>query len=262
MNVLIVHAHPEPRSMNGAVTRAAVETLEAQGHDVKVSDLYAMGFKATMTASDFPDFEEGEFLKYQREQDKGCSDGRLAADIVAEIEKCEWADLLILQFPMSWFSVPGILKGWIDRIFVRGIFYGTGKTFETGGMRGKRAMLSLTTGALQPMYTDNSRFGGLYQQMFHLNYGTLRFVGYDVLNPFVVYGPAHIGQDEREAYLARWCERLASIDREEPIPYPSWDEFDDNFQRVDQSATPLHSLQAPNLASRQPGATAGAAPKQ
>jgi NAD(P)H dehydrogenase (quinone) len=45
MNVLIVHVHPEPKSFNGALTRAAVKTLREQGHTVKVSDLYAMKWK-------------------------------------------------------------------------------------------------------------------------------------------------------------------------------------------------------------------------
>lgn len=44
MNVLIVYAHPEPKSFNGAMKDAAVETLSAAGHSVVVSDLYAMGF--------------------------------------------------------------------------------------------------------------------------------------------------------------------------------------------------------------------------
>jgi putative NADPH-quinone reductase len=42
MNVLIIHAHPEPRSFNGALTRTAVRALREQGHAVDVSDLYAM----------------------------------------------------------------------------------------------------------------------------------------------------------------------------------------------------------------------------
>ena len=43
MNVLIIHAHPEPNSPDGALTRRAVQVLEEQGHTVQVSDLYAMG---------------------------------------------------------------------------------------------------------------------------------------------------------------------------------------------------------------------------
>jgi NAD(P)H dehydrogenase (quinone) len=245
MNVFIVHAHPEPRSMNGAMTRTAVEELGARGHQVKVSDLHAMGFNPVMGAGDFDGFADGDFLKYQMEQERACTEDKLSADIAAEIEKCQWADLLILQFPISWFSVPGILKGWIDRVFVRGTFYGAGRTFERGGMQGKRAMLSLTTGGLPPMFSETGRFGGLYPLMFHLNYGSLRFVGYDVLDPFVVYGPARIGQDAREAYLDQWRTRLASVEDEAPIPYPLWDQFDENFQWLPGHEHALHTLRSP-----------------
>jgi NAD(P)H dehydrogenase (quinone) len=242
MNVFIVHAHPEPRSMNGALTATAVEALRAAGHEVRVSDLHAMGFQAVMSAADFEGFEPGAFLKYQARQETAALEGRLAADIRAEIEHCRWADLLILQFPISWFSVPGILKGWIDRVFVRGLFYGTGQVFETGGMRGKRALLSLTTGGLPHMFHERGRFGGLYPLLFHLNYGTLRFVGYDVLAPFVVYGPARIGQEAREGYLRAWRERLAGIEAEAPIPYPEADQFDAELQRKPGFDQPLHTL--------------------
>ena len=44
MHALIVLAHPEPRSFNAQMKDVAVETLEGQGHEVQVSDLYAMGF--------------------------------------------------------------------------------------------------------------------------------------------------------------------------------------------------------------------------
>jgi NAD(P)H dehydrogenase (quinone) len=39
MNVLLVYAHPEPRSLNGALKNFAVQRLQAAGHSVQVSDL-------------------------------------------------------------------------------------------------------------------------------------------------------------------------------------------------------------------------------
>ncbi|WP_228790721.1 NAD(P)H-dependent oxidoreductase [Nocardia cyriacigeorgica] len=44
MKTLIVHAHPEPASLNGALKDLAVTTLETAGHEVRVSDLYAMNW--------------------------------------------------------------------------------------------------------------------------------------------------------------------------------------------------------------------------
>jgi putative NADPH-quinone reductase len=53
MNVLVVHAHPEPKSFNGALTRAAIRALREHGHTVEVSDLYAMKWKSAADADDY-----------------------------------------------------------------------------------------------------------------------------------------------------------------------------------------------------------------
>ena len=52
MKVLIVHAHPEPKSFTAALRDQAVETLQAQGHEVRVSDLYAMNWNPVASAGD------------------------------------------------------------------------------------------------------------------------------------------------------------------------------------------------------------------
>jgi NAD(P)H dehydrogenase (quinone) len=53
MNIFIVYAHPEPKSFNGAMKDIAVETLQNAGHEVVVSDLYAMQFNAIVGVDDF-----------------------------------------------------------------------------------------------------------------------------------------------------------------------------------------------------------------
>ncbi|HMG49555.1 MAG TPA: NAD(P)H-dependent oxidoreductase, partial [Inquilinus sp.] len=54
MNILLVFAHPEPRSLNGALRDVAVQALEAEGHQVRVSDLYADRWKSEVDRADFP----------------------------------------------------------------------------------------------------------------------------------------------------------------------------------------------------------------
>ncbi len=53
MNVLLVFAHPEPRSFNGALNDAARDTLSSLGHTVETSDLYVMRFFAAISEADF-----------------------------------------------------------------------------------------------------------------------------------------------------------------------------------------------------------------
>src|SRR5688572_22145541 len=126
MNILIVYAHPEPRSLNGALKDLALRHLTAQGHEVRVSDLYAMGWKAVADGEDFQRLEAAERLFYARASKAAFADGSQTSDIAAEQQKLLWADAVIFQFPMWWFSMPAILKGWVERVFAYGFAYGVG----------------------------------------------------------------------------------------------------------------------------------------
>lgn len=68
MHVLVIHAHPEPQSFNGALTRQAVKTLTDSGHTVQVSDLYAIGFNPIADANDYLTREDPAYLRIDREQ--------------------------------------------------------------------------------------------------------------------------------------------------------------------------------------------------
>ena len=89
MNVLIVHAHPEPQSFNTALRDHSVKILAELGHTVEVSDLYAMGFNPVSGPDDFTDRANPDYLVYALEQRHGHETGTLAPDIAAEIDM--WA---------------------------------------------------------------------------------------------------------------------------------------------------------------------------
>ena len=150
MKVLIVYAHHEPRSFNGALKDTAVTTLGASGHEMIVSDLYAAGFEAAATRGDFLGTADPGYFKYQTEQRAAWANGRgdgFAPDITEEQRRLVWCDLVILQFPLWWFSVPAVLKGWIDRVLAVGFAYGGGRWFEAAPLAGRKALLSVTMGA-------------------------------------------------------------------------------------------------------------------
>ena len=111
MNILIVFAHPEPKSFNGALFDAAVRTLEAAGHVVGVSDLYRMGLNPGTGRDNFLTTKDPDYLKLQIEETYTSEHGSFAPEIDAEIQKIEACDLMIIQFPLWWFGLPAILKG-------------------------------------------------------------------------------------------------------------------------------------------------------
>lgn len=117
MNVLIVFAHPEQKSLSASLRDVAVRELEAVGHTVQVSDLYAMRWKSEIDRADFPSLAPDERLLPVAASKHAFDSDTLTADVKAEIEKLLWADTLILQFPLWWFTMPAILKGWVDRVF-------------------------------------------------------------------------------------------------------------------------------------------------
>ena len=188
MNVLIVHAHPEPKSFTAALRDQAVETLQAQGHEVRVSDLYAMSWNPVASAEDFCIRENPEYLVYALEQRRNSKEQTLAADIQQELDKLLWADLLILNFPIYWFSTPAILKGWIDRVLVSGICYGGKRFYDQGGLSGKKALVTVTLGGREHMFGEEAIHGPLEDMLRPLLRGTLAYVGLGVQPPTPSWG--------------------------------------------------------------------------
>ena len=60
MNVLLVLAHPERRSFNGAMFDTALDTLRAAGHNVVTSDLYRMGFDPVSSRRNFVSVKDAD----------------------------------------------------------------------------------------------------------------------------------------------------------------------------------------------------------
>ncbi|WP_200951019.1 NAD(P)H-dependent oxidoreductase [Mesorhizobium sp. Root695] len=69
MRIFIVHAHPEHNSFNGALTRAAQDALSAAGHEVVISDLYAMGFNTVSDRRNFTTIRDANYYHQQSEED-------------------------------------------------------------------------------------------------------------------------------------------------------------------------------------------------
>lgn len=233
MNVLIVHAHPEPASFCAAMCDEALQVLEAEGHGVEVSDLYAMNFNPVASAADFKNHRSADYLVYALEQRHGYETETLADDIRDEIAKVQRADLIILNFPLYWMSVPAILKGWIDRVFVSGAFYGGKRVYDRGGMAGKLALASVTLGGRDYMFGDGAIHGELFGPSGMLRcllQGSLGYVGMEVLEPFVAYHVPYIDHAARSKFLENWRDTLRQLDARHRLPMPRLADFDDSFR--------------------------------
>ncbi|MGV9882748.1 NAD(P)H-dependent oxidoreductase [Streptomyces sp. NPDC003006] len=224
--ILVVSAHPEPRSLNTALTDFAVDHLRAAGHEVRVSDLYAMKWKATVDADDFPDdaYEGGAAaprLQVMAASQEATLAGRLTPDVAAEQEKVRWSDAVVLQFPLWWFSVPAILKGWIDRVFTAGFAYGPTvlPPYSEGTLAGRRALVSVTVGAREPSFSDRGIHGELSDVLHPLQHGLLWFTGVAPLPPFAVYGANDLSEERFATARREYAARLDGLFTDAPLPF-------------------------------------------
>ncbi len=212
MNILLVYAHPEPTSLNGSLKDFSLKRLEAAGHTVQVSDLYAMKWKAVLDAEDSMDQPSEARFDASLASKHAFESGHQSADIADEQEKLLWADAVILQFPLWWYSMPAILKGWVERVYAYGFTYGVGEhsdkhwgdRFGEGTLAGKRAMLIVTAGGWESHYGLRGVNGPMDDLLFPIHHGILYYPGFDVLPPFVVYRTGRID----EAGFARTCDAL------------------------------------------------------
>lgn len=209
MQALIVHAHHEPKSFNGAMRSVAEETLHALGWRVEVSDLYAERFQAAAGPADFTLPTSSDRFGYVHEQRAAHRSGGYAADILREQDRVRRADLLVFQFPVWWYAPPAIVKGWADRVLSHGFAYTDSELFDTGLLRGRKAMLALTTGGTREELDADAAITGTVEEFIRpFSGGVLRFVGMDVLDPFVAYAPASVTDGERREMLHRYALHL------------------------------------------------------
>lgn len=213
MNVLVVYCHHEPKSYTSALKDAALEALKAAGHAVVLSDLYAMKFNPVASAADITDKTPDDYIQYMLEQQRASSAGVFSDDIKIEIEKVKSADFILFISPIWWFSVPAMLKGWFDRVFATGSTWDFGKIYEKGLLRGKKAMMVAVPGGPAELYQkDGAHHATLLEILHPILWGTLRFCGLEVLEPFVVHSPFQIGDDIRKQRIEELKEKLGRLE--------------------------------------------------
>ena len=108
MHALVVVAHPDPASLSHAVAQALADGVSGSGHSVEIADLAREGFD--------PRFSLNDLAVHRREIAQ-------PADIAAEQARVDRADALVLVYPIYWWSMPALMKGWIDRVFSNGWAY-------------------------------------------------------------------------------------------------------------------------------------------
>ncbi|OLP59759.1 NAD(P)H dehydrogenase [Xaviernesmea oryzae] len=172
MHSLIVIAHPEAGSYTHAVAEQVIGGLKDSPHNTyEIADLTAEDFDPRYTAADYRAFRDGTAPP---------------ADIVAEQARIDRADLLILIFPVYWWSLPAILKGWIDRVFTNGWAYIDAGGEDTTRLLGRLAVQTIAIGgATQRTYHKRGYAQAIQTQIDQGIFGYVgaRMVGSELLLP-------------------------------------------------------------------------------
>jgi putative NADPH-quinone reductase len=113
MKVLTVFSHPRRQSLSGAVLDAFTDGLRGAEQEVEIADLHAESFDPVMTVADEPDWND--------------SRKRYSDAVLREQARIARNDALAFVFPVWWWSLPAMLKGWIDRVWNNGWAYGDRK---------------------------------------------------------------------------------------------------------------------------------------
>jgi len=171
--VVLVFAHPYPdRSRANRRLLDAVKTLE----DVNVRSLYDL----------YPGFD---------------------IDVAAEQAALEKASTIVWQHPTYWYTVPGLLKHWFDKVLLRGWAYGEGGT----ALRGKRCLWVVTTGGDDDAYTASGMHGRAFESYVPVVEQTAVFCGMRWETPLIVQGVNALSDDELDAAASDYRARLEAL---------------------------------------------------
>lgn len=106
MKVLVVQAHPATDSFNAQMCDRVLRGLASADHEVRVHRLFDEGFDPRLTAAEWNGHLDPPETK---------------PHLAQHFSDLSWCDTLVLVYPTWWGAQPAMLKGWMDRVWVRGV---------------------------------------------------------------------------------------------------------------------------------------------
>lgn len=223
-----------------------MKTLGESGWQTTLSDLYAMDFDPREGPQHYPSRKDDEAFHTQTEQRFNADKESLPPEIEAEIQRLLDSDLLVVHFPLWWFGLPAILKGWMDRVFVYGRMYRSVMRYDKGVCAGKKMIACVTTGASENSCSYNGREGDTQLHLWPLLF-PFRYLGFEVLQPEVFHGVGGVafiennegGLNTLETYSNRWRDSLGSLGTRPTVQYNCDEDFDETKRLVPRA--PVYS---------------------
>lgn len=187
-HILVLCAHPDLRlsRVNHRLLEAAraLERDPPPGVTLEVRDLYAR----------YPDY---------------------VLDVQEEQAAAERADLIVWQHPIYWYSMPPLMKLWLDEVLAHGWAYGR----SGHALRGKDLWLVASTGGSQEAYHPSGYNRYFFDAFLPPYEQTAMLCGLRFLPPMVLHGSHKVAKELLAEHVERYRDRLAS--------YPRWPELEE-----------------------------------
>lgn len=117
-------------------------------------------------------------------------------------------DTLVFQFPWYWYSVPGILKQWMDQVLLYGFAYGS----EGTKLHGKTLQVVTTTGGPRESYLPDGHNRFTMDELLRPLEATAHLCGLVFAEPFVVHGVHRLDAAALEDHAVRYRTLLTRQD--------------------------------------------------
>ncbi|MCM3699407.1 NAD(P)H-dependent oxidoreductase [Paenibacillus macerans] len=186
MNILVITGHPDPESFCSALSRAYIEAAAKTTANVRELDLSRISFD--------PNLKYG----YRKRTE-------LEADLIEAQELIRSADHLVFVYPTWWGTVPAVLKGFFDRVFLPGFAYKYRDNSPLWDklLKGKTAHLIVTMDT--PLWYNrwvNWRAGHLVMKRNILGFCGIKTVRITEFSPV---------SSSTEAMRAKWLKKVSEL---------------------------------------------------
>lgn len=179
MNALVITSNPEVDSLTNAVAEAFMAGAAAGGAEAELLDLYAAGFNPVYTRED-----RAHYL----------GQAPVPRDVSALQSRLASADVITLVFPIYWYTMPAMVKGFFDRVICRGFAYR--KDGLPGALAGKKVRIFALTGGAEDWYKASGMDKALQLQICDRTFR--HYCGIEDVAMYYVDGLA-MGDDSAEA---------------------------------------------------------------
>lgn len=184
--ILIINGHPDKESFNYGISEAYKTGALASGAAIKEIHIRALQFNPNLA------------FGYRKRTE-------LEPDLLQAQEAILWAEHLVWVYPVWWASVPAIMKGFIDRVFIPGFAFKKreGSVWWDKFLKGKTARLICTLD--QPAWYYKWVYGAPSTKA--MKKSTLQFIGIQKVRVTTI-GPIRLS---KEAYRKKWLQKIEKM---------------------------------------------------